>query len=144
MARVKVITPEKIIGSICLPVRITDINYGNHLGNDALISLLHEARVSWLRKGGFSEMNIGNGGTIINELLVNYINESFYGDILQIEISIGDYSSSSFEVYYHIHTKREEKSIIIAKAKTGMVCFDYEKRKIAPLSDDFKKFLQII
>ena len=144
MARYKIITPEKIIAAINIRVRITDINYGNHLGNDALVSLIHEARVAWLKQGGFSEMNVGGCGTIMNELLVNYLHESFYGDDLCFEISIGDYSSSSFEIYYNISTTRNEKNIIIAKAKTGMVCFDYEKKKIAPISDDFKSFLEII
>ena len=29
-------------------VRIADINYGNHLGHDRLVSLLHQARVEAL------------------------------------------------------------------------------------------------
>lgn len=28
-----------------LTVRVTDMNYGRHLGHDALVSLLHEARM---------------------------------------------------------------------------------------------------
>jgi acyl-CoA thioesterase FadM len=29
-------------------VRTTDLNYGGHLGNDKLLSLIHEARVAFL------------------------------------------------------------------------------------------------
>lgn len=144
MARYKIITPEKTIATIYIRVRITDINYGNHLGNDALVSLIHEARVAWLKQGGFSEMNVGGCGTIMNELLINYLHESYYGDELTFEISIGDHSSSSFEIYYNITTIRNGEKIGIAKAKTGMVCFDYEKKRIAPISDQLKTFLQIV
>ena len=45
MARIKLEMPEQFMGSFQVPVRITDINYGNHLGNDAFVSILHEARM---------------------------------------------------------------------------------------------------
>lgn len=141
MARIKIITPEKIIDTINIPVRIGDINYGNHLGNDSLVSIIHEARIKWLSKNGFSEMNIGGCGTIMNELAVNYLNESFYGDTLIIQISIGEISTISFELYYNITTLRADKELKIAKAKTGMVCYDYENKKIAAVP---KAFLSLI
>ena len=40
-----------------LPVRITDVNYGQHVGNDALLGLLHEARLQYLRQLAFSEQD---------------------------------------------------------------------------------------
>ncbi len=43
--------------SATLEVRISDINYGNHLGHDSLVSLLHEARVRFLRHLGYTELN---------------------------------------------------------------------------------------
>ena len=141
MARIKIITPEKIIDTINIPVRIGDINYGNHLGNDSLVSIIHEARIKWLSKNGYSEMNIGECGTIMNELAVNYLNESFYGDTLIIQISIGEISTSSFELFYNITTLRADKELKIAKAKTGMVCYDYENKKITSIP---KAFLSLI
>ena len=42
-----------------IPVRITDVNYGNHVGNDSMVSIIHEARMQFLKKYGFSEMNAG-------------------------------------------------------------------------------------
>ncbi len=141
MARIKIITPEKIIDTINIPVRIGDINYGNHLGNDSLVSIIHEARIKWLSKNGYSEMNIGGCGTIMNELAVNYLNESFYGDTLIIQISIGEISTSSFELFYNITTLRADKELKIAKAKTGMVCYDYENKKITSIP---KAFLSLI
>jgi len=142
MARIKIITPEKIIDTINIPVRIGDINYGNHLGNDSLVSIIHEARIKWLSKNGFSEMNIGGCGTIMNELAVNYLNESFYGDTLIIQISIGEISTSSFELYYNITTLRADKELKIAKAKTGMVCYDYENKKIAAVPNAFLSLIE--
>jgi acyl-CoA thioesterase FadM len=142
MARIKIITPEKIIDTINIPVRIGDINYGNHLGNDSLVSIIHEARIKWLSKNGYSELNIGGCGTIMNELAVNYLNESFYGDTLIIQISIGEISTSSFELYYNITTLRADKELKVAKAKTGMVCYDYENKKIAAVPNAFLSLIE--
>ena len=84
MARIKLIFPNNIIYTLSVPVRITDINYGNHLGNDALVSILHEARVHWLSSLNYTELNIEGKSIIMNELAVNYLKEMFYGDVIKI------------------------------------------------------------
>ena len=45
--------------SIEMTVRITDLNYGGHLGNDTMLSLIHESRIAFLARHGFSEMDCG-------------------------------------------------------------------------------------
>ena len=94
MARLNLTLPEKILATIKIPVRINDINYGNHLGNHSLVSILHEARMQWLSGGGFSELDIKGSGLIMTELAVEYKAESFYGDVLSIAISVATFSSS--------------------------------------------------
>ena len=138
MARIKIEIPERIIDRLCIPVRITDVNYGNHMGNDALVSIIHEARVQWLNKLGYTEMNIEGASIIMSDLAVCYLSESFYGDILNISIAIGDLSTAGFEMYYLLETIREEKKITIAKAKTGIVFYNYKSKKITLIPDDFR------
>jgi acyl-CoA thioester hydrolase len=139
MARIKLIFPEKICFQTTIPVRITDLNYGKHVGNDAIVAMLHEARVQWLNTGSFSEMDAGGSGLIQADLLVQYLNESFYGDQLYIELSIGETSTSTFEVYYRIRRISDNNNI--ALAKTTLCCFDYTSRKPRPIPDLFKQFL---
>jgi acyl-CoA thioester hydrolase len=130
MARVKLEVPTHKIFTTEIPVRITDINYGNHVGNDALVSIVHEARMQWLASNNFTELNIGGAALIMADLAVEYKGESFYGDTLHVAISIGEITKISFEIFYEIATIRNDKKILIANAKTGMVCFNYEARKI--------------
>ena len=138
MARIKIEIPEKIHERLSISVRITDVNYGNHMGNDALVGIIHEARVQWLDKMGYNEMNIEGASIIMSDLAVCYLSESFYGDQLDISIAIGELSTAGFELYYLIETIREEKKITIAKAKTGIVFYDYKAKKIATIPDNFK------
>lgn len=141
MARIKITIPEKSIASINIPVRITDINYGNHLGNDSLVSIIHEARVQWLQINNYSELNIEGVGLIMSDLAVEYISESFYGDNLQINIGAGEVTRVSFELFYTVQVTRNEKTILIAKAKTGMVCYDYAAKKVAAVPEKLKLIL---
>lgn len=141
MARVKLHLPQHRLGSFTVPVRITDINYGNHVGNNAIVEFIHEARVQFLKTHHFTELNAGGIGLIMNELVVEYKNESFYNDQLAISIFCGDITRVSFELYYEISVKRDETHLIIAHAKTGMVGYDYEEKKVAAIPEALKEVL---
>ena len=138
MPRIKVEIPAKISFSVTLPVRISDINYGNHLGYDAMVNLIHEARILWLKQGGFTELKIENYSLIMADLAIEFKAEGFHGDALTIEISIGELGRSNFDVYYSIKNQNET---LIAKAKTGMICFDYHHKKVVSITETFKAFL---
>ena len=47
MARIKVELPELFTFNTTIPIRITDLNYGNHVGNDTILSMIHEACVQF-------------------------------------------------------------------------------------------------
>jgi acyl-CoA thioesterase FadM len=130
MPRVKLELPEKILATFEVPVRISDINYGNHLGNDALVSILHEARVQWLRTLNMTEMDVGGVGLIMSDLEVQFKAEVYYGDVLTVTILTDTPSAKGFELFYSVSNSAKD---LVAKAKTGMVCFDYDKKKIAPI-----------
>jgi len=141
MSRVKIELPEFSKASFKIPVRITDINYGNHLGNDSLVSIIHEARVQFFQLYGFTEMNVCGASLIMNELIVEFKNEAFYNDLLETKIFIGEISKVSFELYYSLSTFRNDKAIVIANAKTGMVCFDYTEKKVRDIPEKLKELL---
>jgi acyl-CoA thioester hydrolase len=142
MARIKLDIPEKVMGIFSIPVRISDINYGNHVGNDAFVSIIHEARLQWLKQYGYTELQVKGIGLIMSDLALEFKNESFYGDILEINISAGDITRVGFDLYYQLFTKRDTENILLAKAKTGMVCYDYEAKKVAPIPEKLKAILE--
>jgi len=140
MARVKIDIPEKSLFVCTIPVRISDINYGQHLGNEALVSIMHEARVQWLQSLGYTELSIEGMGLIMADLAVIYKKESFYGDQIQIKVYLGDTSAVSFELVYEA-INQEQKQIAIAK--TGMVCFNYSLKKVTALPPFFRQKLGV-
>ena len=141
MARLKIELPQKLLTSVFIPVRITDINYGNHVGNNSIVEIIHEARVQFFNQHGFTELNIAGTGLIMSELSVEFKNESFYNDVLEIKIFSGEMKRVSFELFYEISVKRNGQKIIIAHAKTGMVCYNYETKKVTAVPDELKLVL---
>ena len=135
MNRIKINLPENFKFKTEIPLRITDINYGGHLGNDKVLSLIQEARVRYLKECGYSEMDVEGFGTIMIDAAVEYKSESFYGDVILIEVIAGDFDKLGFDMFYRLSNKESGKEI--ARAKTGIVIFDYKKRKIAPIPERF-------
>lgn len=126
MARIILQFPDKVNFTTTIAVRITDINYGGHLGNDKVLTLMHEVRMLWLQSIGYSEMNIENAGLIMADAGIQFKSEAFFGDELLAEIAVADISRVGFDLYYRFTSKDR----IVAISKTGMLFFDYEKRKI--------------
>jgi len=140
MPRIKIELPEIFIFKTEIPIRITDINYGGHLGNDSLLSIIHEARVRFLNHLGYSESNVEGAGIIMIDAAVQYKSEGFYGDELLVEIAVNDFTGIGCDFVYRITNKNTSKEI--ALAKTGIVFFNYEKRKTAPVPILFKKKIE--
>ena len=142
MARIKIDIPEKIIGSFIIPIRIADINYGNHVGNDAFVTIIHEARMQWLQQYGYTELKIDSIGLIMSDLAIEFKNESFYGDVVEIKLGAGEISRVGFELYYQLFAKRNNEDMLLVNAKTGMVCYNYDAKKVAPVPYQLKVILQ--
>lgn len=131
MARIKLTIPTRFSFSTQIPIRITDLNYGNHLGNDSVLSILHEARMQYLQSIGYTELSFAGIGLIMSDVAIEFKAEAFYGDVLKAYVTAGDISRVGFDLYYKLVKKEQEE--IVAIAKTGMICFDYAKRKVTVL-----------
>ncbi|MCI0453461.1 MAG: thioesterase family protein [Candidatus Dadabacteria bacterium] len=137
MGRVHLDLPDKFDFSTELSIRVNDINYGGHLGHDTILSLTHEARVRLLSKHGFTEINIDGPGLIISDVVIVYKSEAFYGETLKIEVATRDFSKYGCDFVYKITEKETLREI--ARVKTGIVFFDYEERKVAPVPEKFRE-----
>ncbi|MBN1255795.1 MAG: thioesterase family protein [Deltaproteobacteria bacterium] len=137
MARITIGLPEQFQFSTDIAVRISDINYGGHLGHDSIISLMHETRVRFLNSRGFSESDIEGFGLIMTDLAVVYKAEVLYGEILTIEIGIQNITKYGWDFVYRVINKKTDKEV--ARAKTGVLIFDYKQKKVIVIPERFMK-----
>jgi len=108
-------------------VRISDINYGGHVANSAVLDFFQEARIAFLRQlGGFTELAIGDGcGLILPEAQLFYRAEMFHGDLLEIGVRLRESQRSAVVLEYRI----ERQGTLTAEGSTVLVAFDYAARK---------------
>ncbi len=135
MARIKIDMTGQFTFETELSIRITDINYGNHVGHDSFISLLHEARLRFLRNIGFSEANIDGKALIISDLAVSYESQVFYGGKLKFEIGADEFNKYGCDIFYRVSNTKSGELVLLAK--TGIVFFDYIREKITTMPDKF-------
>jgi len=135
MPRITIDLPDTFTFTTELDVRASDLNYGNHLGHDRVLTLMQEARILFYRKLGFkNELSFdGPVGQVIADAAVVYKSESFLGDILICQIGTRDFSKYGFDMVYLLTNKNTGKEV--ARGKTGVVCFDYERRKVAAIPE---------
>jgi len=133
MPRLQFNLPETFVFRTELTVRASDLNYGGHVGNDTMLTLLQEARIQFYRQLGFKdEVSFeGSVGQIIADAAIQYKSESFLNDVLRIEIAVSDFNKYGFDMMYRVTNKETNKEV--ARGKTGIVCFDYAKRKVASI-----------
>lgn len=136
MPRLKLQIPTSLPFTCRLPIRITDLNYGRHLGNDKLLSLMHEARAQFFESYGYAEDKAEGTSFIMGDCAILYKAEGFYGQVLRCEVGAGDYSRAAFDIYYRFTIEGEER--LLAEGKTGLVCFDYGTRKVQPVPETLK------
>lgn len=134
MERIKIKLPVTFNFVYTTQVRITDLNYGNHVGNDTFFSLLQEARMAFLQSKLYSELNIDGVSIVVADAAIEYKKELFYNDTLKIYVTATNFISIGFDLFYKIEVLRDGQYILSAKAKTGIVTMDYETRTKKQLS----------
>ncbi len=130
MSRIRIDLPPAFPFNTSIPVRITDINYGGHAGNDAILSMIHEARMRFLASHGVSEMEFEGVGLIMADVGIEFKSELFYGETVIASVAAGNFSKVSFDIFYKLEKEKDGNRAAVAAAKTGMVCFDYRIKKI--------------
>ncbi len=133
MARVRFKVRGREVFKTTLRVRVDDVNYGGHLGNDAVLTLCHEARIRFLHEIGQSEMDLFGKAIIMTDAMVIYRAEGNLGDSIEVTLYLDDIGKHGFDLYYLLTCREQE----IARVKTGIAFFEYAQRRIAACPEGF-------
>jgi len=136
VSRTRIQLPETFSFRCEIPVRITDVNYGGHVGNDTILSILHEARMQFLKQHGYTELEFCGVGLIMADVQVEYRSEVFYPDTVTAFLEAADFTAAGFDLYYRLEGSQPAPGRLLAVARTGMICFDYTRKKVLRLPAD--------
>ncbi len=130
MERIKLTLPANFTFATILFIRVTDLNYGGHVGNDTFLTLMQEARQQFLLQHGYTELNFAGVGIMIADAAVEYKKELNYGDAVKISVAATGFDKYSFDLYYKLEIVSGDTFVLAGKGKTGVLCYDYEQKKM--------------
>ncbi|WP_192035228.1 thioesterase family protein [Halomonas sp. YLGW01] len=140
MPRVRLEFPaDAILHRHSLSVRITDMNYGRHLGHDALVSLLHEARTEALASRGLREWDLEGCPSVVADLAIQYQGEAAWPDALIVETAIPPVEGKALCVYHRVVREHDQRPV--ATARLNLVLLDPATGKPVPVPESVQEAL---
>jgi len=136
MPQIKIDLPDKFDFSTDLRLRFRDINAGNHLAHDSVLSLAEEARFLFLEHLGYAHLTIDGCGYVAADAAIVYKSQAYFGQVIRIEVAVRDFAKKSCDFIYRLSNKETGQEV--ARAKTGVVFFDYKTQKSVEVPDRFR------
>jgi 4-hydroxybenzoyl-CoA thioesterase len=135
--RIIVDLPDRFVFTTELAIYIGHINYGHHLDNSAVLSLVSEARVRFFRSLGYTELDVEGVGIIVADAAVQYRSEAFHGEVLVFELAATDFNKYGCDLVWKVSEKLSGREV--ARGKTGILFFDYAKKRKVSVPPPFKE-----
>ena len=139
MPRIKIDLPEQFSFATELAIYQSHINYGGHLDNAQLLTLVSEARVRFFKSLGYRESDVAGGPIVVGDLVAQYKSEGFHGETMRVRMLPVDFNRYGFDLVYCmdcVDTGRE-----VARGKIGIVFIGKASRKVAPIPDSIRQLL---
>lgn len=141
MKKERIDFPEKVLWTGTRIITPSDINYANHMGNERILIWADEIRAAVLKSIGWDEKSFQEGaGVIVANHTIVYQSEGFLGDEIQIEAGIDHLTDYSFDIV--IRTRKTDSDRNMIMLRTGVVCFNYQKREIQSVPEQFLQKLR--
>ncbi|MCC7330683.1 MAG: thioesterase family protein [Gammaproteobacteria bacterium] len=140
MARIQIDLPIHFPFTTELAVYVSHINYGGHLDNVQLLSLVSEAQMRLFAELGWPQGRIGDVVTLIADAAVQYRSEAFRGETMVVRIAAHDFNPKGCDLVWQM--TEESSGREVARGKTGIVCFDLTTRKLVAIPEGFRQRLE--
>lgn len=139
MARIHIRLPSHFAFSTDITLYQSHLNYGGHLDNALLLTLVSEARVRFLKSLGYTELNIEGVGILVSDAALQYRAEAFHGEVMVVRMGATDLSRKGFDLVWVMNEQSTQREV--ARGKTGIVFFDYATRAVVQMPDAFREKL---
>jgi 4-hydroxybenzoyl-CoA thioesterase len=137
MARIKIDLPERFGFHTDIPLYLSHINYGNHLDNALLLTVVSEARFRFFQSFGYTELDVEGVGILVADAAVQYRSEGRHGETMRVHMAADDFNKYGFDLLWRMDDAASGREV--ARGKTGIVFFDYAAGRIAPVPEAFAR-----
>lgn len=136
MPRIHIELPEHFPFSTEITLYLSHINYGGHLDNALLLTVVSEARARFFKSLGYTELDVEGVGIIVADAALQYRSEAFHGEVMVVRMAASDFGKYGCDLLWSMHEQSSNREV--ARGKTGIVFFDYAARKVAPVPENFR------
>jgi 4-hydroxybenzoyl-CoA thioesterase len=136
MARIHIQLPEHFTFATDLTLYQSHINYGGHLDNALLLTLVSEARVRFFKALGYTELDVEGVGILVVDAALQYRSEAFHGEVMVVQMAAADLGPKGCDLVWCMTEQISQREV--ARGKTGIVFFDYSSHKVAPMPVAFR------
>ena len=136
MARIRIDLPDELSFSTDITLYQSHMNYGGHLDNALLLSVVSEARVRFFKSLGYSELDVEGAGIIVTDAALQYRSEAFHGEVMCVAMGVADIAGKGCDLVWRMAEKTSDREV--ARGKTGIVFFDYVARKVVSVPAGFR------
>lgn len=112
---------------------------------DALAHVSNTVVVGWFESGRepifrlfTPELDLQNWPLILASYKVDFLQQIFYGEPVEVRTYIGRMGNSSFDTHQEVWQKGQK----VAQGTTTMVHFDYKQNKAVAIPDDVRATLE--
>ena len=136
MARIQIKLPEQFAFSTDITLYQSHINFGGHLDNALLLTVVSEARARFFKSLGYSELDVAGAGIIVADAALQYRSEAFHGEVMVVHMDAANFSRKGCDLLWCMNEKVSQREV--ARGKTGIVFFDYATRETVPVPPAFR------
>lgn len=136
MARIQIRLPPYFAFSTEVTLYQIHMNYGGHLDNALLLTVVSEARVRFFKSIGYTELNVDGVGILVSDAALQYRSEAFHGEVMVLRMGATDLGRKGFDMVWSMNERSTQREV--ARGKTGIVFFDYKSRKVVPMPSAFR------
>lgn len=136
MARIDIELPRQFSFSTEIMLYLCHMNYGGHLDNALLLTVVSEARARFFQSLGYTELNVEGVGIIVADAALQYRSEAFHGEVMVVQMGAADFGSKGCDLLWCMTERSSAREV--ARGKTGIVFFDYAARKTVTVPQAFR------
>lgn len=136
MARIQIRLPSHFAFSTHITLYQSHMNYGGHLDNALLLTLVSEARVRFFHSLGYTELNIEGVGILVADAALQYRSEAFHGEVMVVRMGATDLGRKGFDLVWSMNEQSTNREV--ARGKTGIVFFDYATHQVVSMPAAFR------
>ncbi len=122
-----------------IQMRFRDIDGMGHVNNAVYLSYVELARTQFYMQFA-NRKTLDEIDFILAHVDIDFESQAVWGDEIRVSVWPSKIGTSSFTLSYEVSEKRSGR--ILARAKSVLVSFDYEKKKSKPIPPDFRQLLE--